>query len=1394
MQLSSLFFLIRYRCLSCLHDVSFPLNLIRIFLCFFLSITVTGMLVPAQAQILSQSSAASAGAGTNTSTIGSFISLSGQVVAPKTSASYGSTYGLSAGDQVQWTNFYASHLSGPYTISGTQFMPDNYTWVQGSVLAPPNTAMKWMVNGAWVNSEPGNGAVVTQVQWGANPLQVASTVILPTAGSFSGTGDGFRMIPYGNNLYVLNHHSAGPFLNCRVIATMLPCSNFPAEGLKPGAPAGKSILNWNDGYSTPYIPMEALNLNTGELFVGEMWDGPPMISCTNLNTLTSCGVFPVPNQRVGGRIADIGQLGNKYYTVSDMGQLSCFDIISKTACGTYQYPPVFDVYNSFLPLIFAGKLFYEDGSSRVLRCHDPSVNQPCSGWTTDGNYLTGTAMGLYPMLNADGSPQGVCTGSTPLPTCFTMSGVPYSPSANFTAFLKTYGTWNNYTMNISGILDTRIFIPMTNGMSCYNFATDAGCSGWPLGTEFATVSYSTIISPLYPTCVMLLGDKSIGLLYDANTGINCTGKKPEAKPEYFDVNPASYYLCDPTKANITAWDLIRLTPSVPWGSGLSSVTVTLSDGNGVQLPADFNPVRKFTTGSYSLSIADIPYARYPRLRVSMAFNGVNGGSLGQKLSVDVTWKGGPYQICFQTKTPGNPGCTAGTTLTVNAKKVDSKDGVYEETLTTGMNMSSAVASSGYAAVSASTTARSVLATLADGTPQTQVLQGRWSWANFSGDLWSFSLSSDSSFNLAPAKASASITASASRPLYSASPADKVNGAMGIYPLSYANASASQKIALNTNIFGTADKLGEQRISYLTGTDGAFRPRSGGVLGPVINSGPVVLPMAPQASLSEANHPGYTAYLNDSAKKRPNPLALFGSNDGALHAISVQEGKLSEAWSFYPDVMLRATPRYTDTTLLQIQANPYFVDNVPMTANVDTGSDKTPDWRAIAVITYGAGARAVTALDVTYNTLTKGKGVLFEYTNNTKGTGEDGVDDLADLGTIRSQPISDTTLGSQQIVKLNDGRWAVLVGNGVNANAGTTGMARAVLYAFYLDGGSPRWRRYAVDALFANADKEPLLTAGNGLSTPRPVDINGDGKADVVYAGDMQGNLWRFDLTKVTAPVVTRLYQTPGGAAQPIQAAPLAIRNAASGACTAANSSKCFQLVFGTGLYASPLDNSSVSGTEKQLLVSILDKGDSSTVAQSQLVQQNYSPASSLGVNFRTAVPSGVNYSSNKRGWFTILGTNEQVVGASSLTPVGLAMIPVVKPASGVNGVCTSPGSWLYALSPLYGTTPSPVFDVNGDGIVNNSDVLMNGAGTQVYPSAMAVSGAQYLAPSVLLNSKNNSTVMSLLFPGLGQDQGVASNGGWNASIGAGNGGKTSGPATVGTPKNLGRLSWREVYQ
>ena len=37
-------------------------------------------------------------------------------------------------------------------------------------------------------------------------------------------------------------------------------------------------------------------------------------------------------------------------------------------------------------------------------------------------------------------------------------------------------------------------------------------------------------------------------------------------------------------------------------------------------------------------------------------------------------------------------------------------------------------------------------------------------------------------------------------------------------------------------------------------------------------------------------------------------------------------------------------------------------------------------------------------------------------------------------------------------------------------------------------------------------------AGNGLSAPRWEDIDGNGTADVVYAGDLKGNLWKFDIS------------------------------------------------------------------------------------------------------------------------------------------------------------------------------------------------------------------------------------------------------------------------------------------
>jgi len=78
-----------------------------------------------------------------------------------------------------------------------------------------------------------------------------------------------------------------------------------------------------------------------------------------------------------------------------------------------------------------------------------------------------------------------------------------------------------------------------------------------------------------------------------------------------------------------------------------------------------------------------------------------------------------------------------------------------------------------------------------------------------------------------------------------------------------------------------------------------------------------------------------------------------------------------------------------------------------------------------------------------------------------------------------------------------------MGNGYNSKS-----QRPVLLVQYLDGDKKLLRLVATGTTATGATN----TTDNGLSAPRLVDINSDGRPDVVYAGDVQGNLWKFLLT------------------------------------------------------------------------------------------------------------------------------------------------------------------------------------------------------------------------------------------------------------------------------------------
>ena len=251
---------------------------------------------------------------------------------------------------------------------------------------------------------------------------------------------------------------------------------------------------------------------------------------------------------------------------------------------------------------------------------------------------------------------------------------------------------------------------------------------------------------------------------------------------------------------------------------------------------------------------------------------------------------------------------------------------------------------------------------------------------------------------------------------------------------------------------------------------------------------------------------------------------------------------------------------------------------------DTGYDDTthtPDWRTLLVGTLGAGGKGYFVLDVTNpGTNPNADGVPgFDEANaqqlvkldRTRGATEASPDcaplsgaekdacqtavaEDRDIGQITAQPVLDETnaMRTTQITRMNNNRWAVVLGNGYNSTN-----QRPVLLIQYLDGARELLRIPVVGTVIAPTTPGTGLAKDNGLSAPRLVDLNGDGRADVAYAGDNLGNMWKFDLTDYDAdnwkvafggsPLFTATGPSSFGAgsrtnAQPITVAPTVLAN------------------------------------------------------------------------------------------------------------------------------------------------------------------------------------------------------------------------------------------------------------
>lgn len=537
------------------------------------------------------------------------------------------------------------------------------------------------------------------------------------------------------------------------------------------------------------------------------------------------------------------------------------------------------------------------------------------------------------------------------------------------------------------------------------------------------------------------------------------------------------------------------------------------------------------------------------------------------------------------------------------------------------------------------------------------------------------------------------------------------------------------------------------VDYLRGVQtnelpsGTFRSRTK-ILGDIVNSDPVfvggenfrleVLP-----SLVYAYASTYPAFV---ASKSTTNMIYVGANDGMLHGFDAATG--IEKFAYVPSELHSSLAALTDVAY---PANhKYFVDGAAGFGDAYWGGA----WRTVLVGTLGAGGKSVFAIDVTDPNAMDASKVLWEFNGGAHAS---------KMGYI---------FGPAVVAPFADGHFYAVFSNGYDSADHQAG-----LFMVRVDDPSIY---YYIDTKYGSA------TEKNGLSPPKLVDLNNDRIIDAIYAGDMQGNVWKFDVTATSAVNWKITHGTPAtpepmfvatdgtGVRQPIQSQ-LGVTGPPSGVAGDA------MVFFGTGRYFVDGD---ATATDKQSFYGVLDDGSLSSYStsydRSDLWTQSIIYQGVVGTQeVRVTSITPTNWATQK-GWVMDLVPpggalkGERVI-APPLLRFGRVIFNTLEPS--VGDPCLQGSSWLMELdAESGGNLDYAALDINGDGEFDSGDMIAYTAGGTAYSSAPAgvKSGTMTLNQPTVVTAGSKEYKFSS------------------------NVGKGIGVITEKSGSSAGRTSWRQI--
>ncbi len=479
-------------------------------------------------------------------------------------------------------------------------------------------------------------------------------------------------------------------------------------------------------------------------------------------------------------------------------------------------------------------------------------------------------------------------------------------------------------------------------------------------------------------------------------------------------------------------------------------------------------------------------------------------------------------------------------------------------------------------------------------------------------------------------------------------------------------------------FGTAASTpsGTDRLAWVRGDTSkqgtSFRQRNH-ILGAVMNAQGLYVaqpvsgyrnmwPTSSPEATAETAGTGYAKFVADHAKRAAT--IYVAANDGMLHAfdattatdtypatVDVAPNPGKERWAYVPYSAYGQLANWSSLTTFNFQPS---VDGTPVSRDVYFNSGSAKGWHTILVAGMRFGGRGVYALDITDATASEsspGAKVLWEFNNTSTGG--------ANLGY---------TYGRPNIGRLSTGQWVVIVPAGYFPTGSTdAAVGNKFSSLFVLD---------ARTGALIKEIKTPTTVAGvtgtvvsSGLTTPVLGDYQGDQIDDVAFAGDLQGDIWRFDLTGASTNWKAELFfrsSSPGD--RPVTVMPRLFADRIGGGLV---------VVFGTGKYLASADNVIDSSTKVQAVYGIRDSGlAGQTVvvegsSATPLVAQTLSEQSSVRGLTTNAVPLKTGSGVVNRGWFFNLyvsdGTSQTdkgervVVDATVLSDTSRAIITTLIP-------------------------------------------------------------------------------------------------------------------------------------